>query len=791
MYNLGNQFKFNMNLAKSNPEATIVGEKYRFTILTESMIRLEYSENGVFNDNPTSLVWYRNFNRPEFYVRGDKNSLEIKTNYFTLTYLKNAKFGANPINPSANLKIFIPFLNKTWYYKHPEARKYDSYYGEFDKNSNLNKIKGFYSLDGFTSIDDSKSLIFNEDGTLENNENQRIDVYFFAYGNNFNCFLNDYYKITGYPSLIPRYAFGIWWYKNENYNDYTFSNLIKEFENKDVPLSVIILNDSWHKYKTGFTFNINHFKEPNKMINYLHSKNIKLGLTVNLNDIIQKDEEQYKTVLNYIKPNKKGNILLNIKNNIDLDVYFKIFIHSLTNLDVDFFNIEDFDEEIRFLINHYHSLDTKVINNRRNLILSKDSLIASHRYPIFLTGHPKVEWDTLKKMCEYNINLASRGIHYVAHAYGGYMGGIEESELYIRFIQLATFSSIFMLSSNEGKYYKREPFKWDNHTFSIVREFMQFRSKLIPYLYNEGFKSTAYGVPLIEPVFYRYPNLYDDIIYHSEYFLGSELYISPILTKKEEMLNRVIHRFFLPQGIWYDFYSGKRFLGNKKYVLFYNDESYPVFAKSGAIIPLGHNENINDVNNPTNLEIIFFPGANNVYTLYEDDGITEEYKENLSFQTDIEYKYFPNNIEVLISPKEGNMIKNHNTRNFKLVLKNIRDNANVEALVNLKEYPFRKYANNNDLIIELNNVNTLSNINLKCFGKDIEVSNYRVLNEDVSNIISDLLVDTELKNELDKIVFSSQELRKKRIEIRKLKSKGLENRFINLFLKLLDYIADI
>ena len=61
MYELGEQFKFDMDKALANPECVFKGSKYRITILTERLVRLEYNDDGFFNDNPTELVWYRNF----------------------------------------------------------------------------------------------------------------------------------------------------------------------------------------------------------------------------------------------------------------------------------------------------------------------------------------------------------------------------------------------------------------------------------------------------------------------------------------------------------------------------------------------------------------------------------------------------------------------------------------------------------------------------------------------------------------------------------------------------------
>ena len=799
MYNLGSQFKFDYAQSTANKEAVVAGKHYRFTILTESLIRLEYSETGDFEDRPTTQVWYRNLKRPEFYVQSDQKFLQIKTRYYTLTYQKEAKFNSNPLNPSSNLKVLISSSSKVWYYKHPEVRNYISPSGEFDKSNNLIKYKGFYSTDGFTSIDDSNSLVFNEDGTITEKNVDNVDVYLFVYGNLYYRGLNDYYKITGYPAFIPRYALGLWWYKDEPYNDYSLSSLLNNFEAKKIPLSVLILNNDWHinhylkeeNIKTGFTFDSNNFKEPIKMIQYFHKKNIYLGLTINTSGNIKPFEQFYETATKYIKADKKGEIPFNVYDNIFLDVYFKIFIHSLTNMSVDLFRIDNInDMNVKFYLNHYHTMDAKVINNKRSLLLNHDSFVAPHRYPVISTGESPISWENLVKMCEYNINLANRGISWVAHAYGGFSGGIEESELYLRYMQLATFSPIFMLASAKGKYYKREPWKWDYHTYVVTREFMMFRYKLIPYLYTEAHRFSANGIPLIEPVFYQYPSLYDDDIYHGEYFFGSELFVSPIVHKKEEIMKRAVHKFFLPNGIWYDIYNGKKFIGNKKYLLFYSDETYPVFAKAGAIIPLAILNGINDTKT-RDLEIDFYPGANNKYTLYEDDGVTEAYKNNVYWQTDIEYKYLNDNYEIIIQPTVQNSKFEYDKRNYKIVLKNTNDNAIIDVSLNLQKYPFERHIEGNDLIIEIKDVNTSSILNIKCVGKNIEVSNFRVLNDDIVGIISDLLIDTELKNKIDEILFSNISNRMKRIEIRRLKSEGLKPRFINLFLKLLEYIAPV
>ena len=67
----------------------------------------------------------------------------------------------------------------------------------------------------------------------------------------------------------------------------------------------------------------------------------------------------------------------------------------------------------------------------------------------------------------------------------------------------------------------------------------------------------------------------------------------------------------------------------------------------------------------------------------------------------------------------------------------------------------------------------------------------RIINEDIDTIISDLQIKTSLKEEIASIIFSDQEIKSKRITIRKLRIKGLNSKYIKMFIKLLEYIAEI
>jgi hypothetical protein len=96
-----------------------------------------------------------------------------------------------------------------------------------------------------------------------------------------------------------------------------------------------------------------------------------------------------------------------------------------------------------------------------------------------------------------------------------------------------------------------------------------------------------------------------------------------------------------------------------------------------------------------------------------------------------------------------------------------------------------------DFVVEISDVPTTKQLTINCKGKDIEIDAVRLINEDIDSIISDLQIKTNLKVKIGNIVFSQLSLEKKRVEIRKLQKEGLERSFVNMFMKLLEYVAQI
>ena len=173
--------------AKPCEENSVINNNVRVTVLTETMIRIEFSTDGKFTDLPSQSIWYRNFGKVDFTMAGVSDSLIIKTD--------KAEFWVN--SHTGGFKCAVIDGEKLIYNSSNNLkgtkRTLDGSHGREDLDD------GVISTDGVSVYDDSKTLLLNEDGTLSSRESGTKDIYVFVYDKDYVAGINDFYKITGMP----------------------------------------------------------------------------------------------------------------------------------------------------------------------------------------------------------------------------------------------------------------------------------------------------------------------------------------------------------------------------------------------------------------------------------------------------------------------------------------------------------------------------------------------------------------------------------------------------------------
>ena len=674
--------------------AIIQGEKYRFTVLTEEMIRLEYCEDGKFEDRATQCVIDRKFKVPEYQVIENEESLEIITDKIHLVYNKQ-KF--TDYGLSVQVRGNISVYHSIWHFGE-EATDLRGTARTLDEADGAIELEhGIISRFGYGILDDSRSLVITEDGWVEPRKEDCIDIYFLGYGHEYEHCLKDYYHLTGKTPLLPRYALGNWWSRFYRYNDQEYKALMTRFEKEEIPFSVSVIDMDWHlvdidpKYGsgwTGYTWNKELFPDPKEFMTWLHDHGLKVTLNVHPAGGVQAHEEKYKEMAEAMGRDweKEEPVNFDVTDQKFLKAYFEYLHHPNEEEGVDFWWL-DWQQgglskipglDPLWMLNHYHYLDSGRRGKRR-LTFSRYAGMGSHRYPVGFFGDTIISWESLAFQPYFTANASNVGYGWWSHDIGGHMKGYRDEELSTRWIQFGVFSPIMRLHSSNSAFTGKEPWNYNAVSENIMKRYLKLRHEMIPYLYTMNYHASHDGQPLIRPMYYLEPEQPEAYEVPNEYYFGTELVVCPITEPTDKAAGTACVKAWIPEGKWYDIFSGLKYDGGRMLELYRSLEDIPVLAKEGAIIPLTDlTEYTNSVENPKELAVKIVPGKKNAFILMEDTGDTCEDKEENWAQTKLEWI---NENEFIIHPANGNLDVIPKRRTWKMEFYGIADVDNLEVTV--------------------------------------------------------------------------------------------------------------
>lgn len=734
-------------------EAAIIQAKtYRFTVLTERLIRLEYSEIGQFEDRATQTVINRDFPVPKYRIYDTDDQLEIITEHIHLTYDKK-RFSENGL--SIQIRGNISAYRSIWSFGQEldtlkgTARTLDEADGVIDLEH------GLLSRNGFSIIDDSKALAIEEDGWVAPREKNNFDIYFFGYGRAYLECLKDFYRLCGETPMLPRYALGNWWSRFHRYTDSSYRELINRFKEEAIPFSVAVIDMDWHlteinpKYGsgwTGYTWNKKLFPNPKYFLEWLHEEGLHVTLNVHPADGVRAHEEMYvefakELSLSYENEDK---IHFDISSPEFLQAYFKLLHHPSEAIGVDFWwvdwqqggssKIEGLDP--LWMLNHFHYLDNKR-RGKRGLILSRYAGIGSHRYPIGFSGDSITTWETLDFQPYFTATASNVGYGWWSHDIGGHMHGIRNDEMAARWMQFGVFSPIMRIHSSDNPFNVKEPWNYNQIVEQTMKTFLRLRHQLIPYLYTMNRRFNQEGEPLIQPMYYRNSEAKEAYEVPNEYYFGTELIVCPITKPMDPKLNLACFKAWLPEGIYIDFFTGRVYRGDRKIDLYRDISSIPVLAKAGAIVPMAAGASIkNRTDNPMDMEIRVFAGANGEFKLYEDNS-DDSTEENLQVvETNMKFKW-GSQCEFTINRCVGNAEIIPTQRNYVLRFVGFEEAANITIACNGVNVSYEReyHKESHSIILKMYSIDTQSTVLVKVdvvekiIGNDIEAQVFELLNK--------------------------------------------------------------
>ena len=698
-----------LSAAENNPvadaKAMVVVEKARFTVLTPQLIRMEWSEDGRFEDNATLTFVNRALPVPEFKVLKNRKSVVIKTDYVTLTYKRTGKFTPD------NLSAVITMGDKrvVWHYGDADTLNLMGTTRTLDgaDGAKLRKKdpmeQGILSRGGWSVVDDSQRHLLVPVKSHWKHwvecrpEGDRQDLYLFGYGHDYTKALSDYTKIAGRIPLPPKYAFGYWWSRYWQYSDNELRDLVGVMKSLDIPIDVLIVDMDWHetwglrKSKdtardeygqrvgwTGYTWKKQLFPSPKNFLSWCHSEKLKVSLNLHPASGIQPYEEPYERFVKAYDWKDKGkSVPFYIDEQKWADAYFDTVLGPMEKEGVDFWWLDwqqwkesKFTEGLSntFWLNHTFAHHMGELGNNRPFIYHRWGGLGSHRYQVGFSGDTYISWETLAFLPWFTATASNVGYGYWGHDIGGHMFRKGEStvdpELYLRWLQYGVFTPIFKTHCTKNRLIERRVWMFPNHMLDM-RAAIRLRYTLAPYIYNAARTTYDTGVSMCRPMYYAYAECDEAYDFKEQFMFGDDILVAPVVAPIDKATGVAERKVWFPEGRWFDMVSGQMYEGNRVETLYYTLSENPYFVKAGAIIPMNPS-NVDNLQDETGaLVLTVIPGGEGELRHYEDDGASRDYDKQYAV-TRITNCKKGSSICLTISAREGSYVGAAECRAYEL-----------------------------------------------------------------------------------------------------------------------------
>ncbi len=259
--------------------------------------------------------------------------------------------------------------------------------------------------------------------------------------------------------------------------------------------------------------------------------------------------------------------------------------------------------------------------HERPFVLTRSGGAGIQRWAAAWMGDNRSVWDHLETSLPMLCNMGFSGVPFVGCDVGGFFGNAT-AELFARWVQAGILYPFMRGHSVMGSQ-QHEPWVFGEHVERISREYLELRYRLLPYIYTLFWEATLTGAPILRPLVYHFPYDPRTAALHDQVLLGPALMAAPVLRPGVE--RRAV---YLPEGIWYDWWSGERLEGSTTILADAPLERMPLYARAGGVIPLGPVMQHTDERPLDELTLRVYPGSGE-WTLYEDDGHTFEYQQGI------------------------------------------------------------------------------------------------------------------------------------------------------------------
>lgn len=730
------------------PGAVVAAGNARFTVLTSRLVRMEWAEDGRFEDRASFAIVNRRLPVPRFSVKRNGQKVTIRTDSLTIVYNGKGRFDESNLSAT----FVMGGKKRTWRPGMDDSanllgttRTLDMCDGERTVEPMEN---GVVSRDGWAVVDESTRPLFEKvdadwkHWVVERDGTDRLDWYLFAYGHDYTAAVKDYTKVAGRIPLPPKYSLGYWWCRYWLYSDFEFVDLGRQMRSRDIPVDVMVLDMDWHetwdrsdgvveiddfgqgKGWTGYTWRKDLFPNPANHLKDLHNLGLRTTLNLHPASGIRPFEDPYDAFVedylsrtddydgpkDFIKEDgSKASVPFRIDQMAWAESYTRKVLRPFEEIGVDFWWL-DWQQwrQSRYLpsvsntfwLNYvfFTDMQRQGVSEgkyaRRPMIYHRWGGLGSHRYQIGFSGDTFATWKVLGYLPWFTATASNVGYGYWGHDIGGHQqpSGVHETdpELYTRWLQGGVFTPIYKTHSTKDLTMEKRFWVFPDY-FDAMRDAIRLRYSLSPYIYGAARQAYDTGISMCRPLYYYYPENDEAYEYKEEFMFGDDILATVVCSPVDKETGLAPRKVWFPEGSdWYDAATGALYRGGTVAELLYRVEENPWFVRAGAVIPMA-SEKIKSLQEKSDVLNLFVAPGEGVaeVRVYEDDGETQAYADEFA-TTLVRKEAFGSSVKLTVAPREGSYRGISSVRALRVTLDGVF--APVSVRVNGVEVPYSRTA---------------------------------------------------------------------------------------------------
>lgn len=422
--------------------------------------------------------------------------------------------------------------------------------------------------------------------------------------------LDRYTRLTGRPALPPAWSFGLWLTTSftTNYDEATVNSFIDGMRERDLPLHVFHFDCFWMRafHWCDFEWNPETFPDPQGMLRRLKDKG--LHICVWINPYIAQPSPLFAEGMEkgYLLKRADGGVWQWDKwqpgqaivdfTNPAAAKWYADHLRRLLAMGVDSFKT-DFGERIptdvvyhdgsdpQRMHNYYAFLYNKVVHDvlveargkHDAVLFARSAAAGAQQFPVHWGGDCNSTYESMAESLRGGLSLGLSGFGFWSHDIGGFEN-TAPAHIYKRWCAFGLLSSHSRLHGSKSY---RVPWLFDEEAVDVLRHFTQWKSRLMPYLYDQSSIAASEGTPLMRAMMLEYPHDRACDYLDRQYMLGASLLVAPVFSEAGDV------DVYLPAGTWTHLFTGEQVTGGTWRRERHGFMSVPIYVRPDTLLAIG------------------------------------------------------------------------------------------------------------------------------------------------------------------------------------------------------------